>query len=241
MLRIGLLVAATTMVATVMSAQTPARTTADGVYAAEQARRGGALYVAQCASCHGVDLRGGQGDGELVPALKRDNLLTGGDLGRFFGRVKASMPRESPGSLSDAAYADIVAYLMQQNGFPAGAEELPNSHTELSAIRIVRDGPVPNFSLVQTVGCLVRASDGGWTLTKSSAPVLAGAAKASAAELAESAAQPPGEETFRLVMPAAGLAQHAGRRVNARGLLVRTAADNRLNLTSLEVVSGTCE
>src|ERR1700747_2593958 len=37
----------------------------DGIYTAEQATRGGALYLQKCAHCHGQDLTGG----ETAPAL----------------------------------------------------------------------------------------------------------------------------------------------------------------------------
>ena len=41
-----------------------------------------------------------------------------------FDYVKATMPADDPASLEDAEYLDILAYLIQANGFPAGAREL---------------------------------------------------------------------------------------------------------------------
>ena len=38
-----------------------------------------------------------------------------------FDYIKATMPADDPASLEDAEYVDILAYLIQANGFPAGA------------------------------------------------------------------------------------------------------------------------
>ena len=48
------------------------------------------------------------------------------------------MPREEPGSLKDETYIDILAYLLQQNGMPAGKTELKADSAQLKAITIVR-------------------------------------------------------------------------------------------------------
>ena len=48
--------------------------------------------------------------------------LTVGDLAE---RVRVSMPLNSPGSLSRQQTADVVAYMLRFNQFPAGKEELP--------------------------------------------------------------------------------------------------------------------
>ena len=51
------------------------------------------------------------------------------------------MPQGAPASLSPRAYADIVAYLLQVNEFPAGDAELPTSVDDLEGIIIVEDAP----------------------------------------------------------------------------------------------------
>ncbi|MND03959.1 hypothetical protein D3C83_240170 [compost metagenome] len=47
------------------------------------------------------------------------------------------MPQNAPDSLGDRAYVDLVAYLLQANGSPAGAQELPLDVAELERISIV--------------------------------------------------------------------------------------------------------
>jgi hypothetical protein len=48
--------------------------------------------------------------------------LTVGDLA---DRIRISMPLNSPGVLSRQETADVVAYILRFNQFPAGKEELP--------------------------------------------------------------------------------------------------------------------
>jgi hypothetical protein len=45
------------------------------------------------------------------------------------------MPMTSPGSLKRELYADIVAFLLKSNGFPAGTKELDHRSEFLSDIR----------------------------------------------------------------------------------------------------------
>ena len=99
------------------------RTVWDGVYTQVQAARGKAAYEAQCAFCHQSDLRG-QG---FAPGLIEDTFTSrwqDGNLGDLLTIVKATMPQDKPESLPDPTYADIVAYLLQANKYPAGQGEL---------------------------------------------------------------------------------------------------------------------
>jgi mono/diheme cytochrome c family protein len=107
----------------------------DGVYSSAQATRGEKAYRENCASCHGVNL---EGSGQMPP-------LSGGDfttnwngmtLGDLFDKMQESMPADRPGKLSKAMNADILAYILEANKFPAGAKELPPGTAALQSIRI---------------------------------------------------------------------------------------------------------
>jgi mono/diheme cytochrome c family protein len=116
----------------------------EGVYTAEQAARGRAQYAIYCSSCHGDTLRGGLDGVEQAPALRRDDFMRGrGDLGNAFDFIATAMPRDEPGTLRDSDYADVLAYLLEQNGFPAGRDALPDTRTLLSTIRIVERPGAP--------------------------------------------------------------------------------------------------
>jgi mono/diheme cytochrome c family protein len=92
----------------------------NGVYTEEQATRGATVYANSCASCHGDDL-GGEGFAPPLVAEPFVQRWQDGTLADLFTVLKATMPQEKPGSLSDPEYAAIVSFLLQKNHFPAGA------------------------------------------------------------------------------------------------------------------------
>lgn len=101
----------------------PSRSVWDGVYSEEQAERGKTAYEAQCAFCHLSELTG-QG---FAPALIEDTFKSrwqDGNLGDLFTIVKQTMPQDKPASLSDKEYAEVVAFLLKSNLYPAGKQEL---------------------------------------------------------------------------------------------------------------------
>ena len=110
------------------------KTVWDGVYTDDQAKRGEGFYGKECASCHGSELTGG----EAAPPLTGDafyanwNGLTLGDL---FERIRVSMPQNAPGSLSRQQNADILAFILKVNQFPAGKTELDRQTEILKTIK----------------------------------------------------------------------------------------------------------
>ena len=109
--------------------------TRDGVYTDSQAARGQASYKASCASCHGGAL---EGSGAQNPPLTGQDFITnwsGEALDELFEKIQGSMPADRPGSLSRAATADIVAYILKVNKFPAGKTELSDDAGALKQIQ----------------------------------------------------------------------------------------------------------
>ncbi len=107
----------------------------DGVYTSEQAKRGATLYANECASCHGAALNGGESAPPLTGGefFSNWNGLTVGDL---FERIRVSMPADSPGKLKREQDADILAFMLSMNQFPAGAAELEHRTEVLKQIRL---------------------------------------------------------------------------------------------------------
>jgi mono/diheme cytochrome c family protein len=106
----------------------------DGVYTEEQAKRGEALYEKQCSACHGDKLAGR----ESAPPLTGGAFLSnwnGLPLSDLFERVRRTMPQNSPGKLSRQQNADILAYVLSFNKFPAGKTELYRQAEMLKEIR----------------------------------------------------------------------------------------------------------
>ena len=108
-----------------------------GVYTEEQAERGAGVYSRSCATCHGRELRGG----ESAPSLQGDGFLLswyGKPLRELSELIRATMPQTNPGGLSSSAYADVLAYILRENGFPAGQETLSQDPAALLEIMIER-------------------------------------------------------------------------------------------------------
>jgi quinoprotein glucose dehydrogenase len=57
-------------------------------------------------------------------------------LGDLLEKTRTTMPSDRPGSLPASAYADILAFIAQQNGYPAGAKELADNPGALKNVRI---------------------------------------------------------------------------------------------------------
>jgi polar amino acid transport system substrate-binding protein len=111
------------------------------VYSAAQASQGEAVYSTQCVSCHGATL-----EGNIGPALKGSQFqqmaaaqqLTGASL---LAVIAASMPKSNPGGLTSAQYAQLTAYILQQNGYPAGTAPLSANDPKLQALRLSKPPP----------------------------------------------------------------------------------------------------
>ena len=123
-----------------LSAQQP-RTARDGVYTSAQAGRGEATYRTRCVACHGATLEGSAG-----PPLAGDDVLgvwSTRPLSDLVDKILNTMPADVPGSLTRPQVADVVAFLLQANHFPAGRVELDATDTSLKQVSMGAVGTVP--------------------------------------------------------------------------------------------------
>ncbi len=105
-----------------------------GVYSADQAKRGEAVYSVSCANCHLEDLSGG-----TSPPLSGADFLNGWKgktMGALFEQTRMTMPFDNPGGLTAAQYADVIAYILSKNKFAAADKELPSDATALQQITL---------------------------------------------------------------------------------------------------------
>ena len=110
-------------------ANSPARTTVDGVYSEAQLQRGMLTYLKRCSSCHGESLHGG----ESAPALKGADFRRrwdGKTLVDLMQKVLV-MPPNDPSKLTPAESASVTAVMLAANGSRAGSDELPSGADEL--------------------------------------------------------------------------------------------------------------
>ncbi|HEX4508025.1 MAG TPA: cytochrome c [Alphaproteobacteria bacterium] len=115
---------------------TPAgKTAGDGIFTTDQSKRGEAVYNANCAMCHQPDL----GGKEPVPELAGDKWLShwlNHSVGELFTRVSTTMPQGKPGSLTHDQYIDVIAFIIDANGFKSGTTELKADSDALKTIMI---------------------------------------------------------------------------------------------------------
>ena len=117
-----------------MPARTQDRTTWDGVYTEEQANRGEALYKDHCIRCHGATLQG-NGEGALpLTGATFGATWNGVTLGAMMERVRLSMPQDKPATMSRQQIADLLAFILRSNKYPAGETELAKQTDILNAI-----------------------------------------------------------------------------------------------------------
>ncbi|WP_082553538.1 PQQ-binding-like beta-propeller repeat protein [Altererythrobacter sp. Root672] len=97
----------------------PSRKVSDGVFSLAQATAGKAVYDTRCAACHGATFTPGPG----VPPVQGAAFLAnwrGRTMADFVTLVRTTMPPGAGGSLPEADYLAVVAYLLQANGFRDG-------------------------------------------------------------------------------------------------------------------------
>ncbi|WP_130731635.1 c-type cytochrome [Komagataeibacter xylinus] len=91
-------------------------------YTAAQAERGAAAYQQFCAVCHGADLGGAFDVPPLVGRFAAN--WSGAPLGQLFDYMSKAMPLFAPGTLTQAQNADLLAFMLHENGVPAGRHDL---------------------------------------------------------------------------------------------------------------------
>lgn len=106
-----------------------------GVYTKAQADAGQGGYAAKCASCHGDALTGG----EMAPPLAGGDFMAnwnGLTVGDFFDRVRKTMPLGKEGSMNREETGQITAFILRQNGYPAGDTAMPTQDEVLKMIKL---------------------------------------------------------------------------------------------------------
>jgi mono/diheme cytochrome c family protein len=93
------------------------------LYTHAQAAAGKAVYDASCTSCHGAQLQGVSAP-PLVGAGFSGSPLT---LAQLHQLVTTEMPFDNPAGLTPEQYADVMAYLLAANCYPAGTTAYPQA------------------------------------------------------------------------------------------------------------------
>jgi len=113
------------------SAAEDPRTIVDRVYSVAQAERGEQRFKISCSSCHTPS---SFGDGMFA------DRWDGQTMADVFEYVSSTMPENDPGGLKKEDYADVLAYMLRINAYPAGYDELPVDSVELKKLAIAPNG-----------------------------------------------------------------------------------------------------
>ena len=145
-------------------------------------------------------------------------------MGDLFRHIRVAMPEDAVSSVSDADKLDILTFIFQKNGFPAGAQLLTPDSRVLAGIMFEgKDGPEPppTGATVYSVGCLENAGSNSWTLKQATEPVRT-TLEATHDPDAQDTGLSLGAQTLRLLgVPSAGV--QAGQKVKVVGLMIQAS------------------
>ena len=108
------------------------------LYTADQAVAGKQKFADNCSQCHGDNLEGMSGPalrGKLFAPPKANF-----HVGDIFTIVSQNMPATQPASLPHDDYVQIMAYILQQNGYPAGSTPLSFEGATTSKTMLIYNG-----------------------------------------------------------------------------------------------------
>jgi len=121
----------------VPAGQTPVTASTTGAlpqFTAAQSAAGKTAYNANCAVCHGNTMM----NGTFGPPLAGEYFKTtwsGKTVGEFHEKAK-TMPPAAPASLSGETYANVVAYILETNGYKPGNAALSAASDALNKLTI---------------------------------------------------------------------------------------------------------
>lgn len=105
--------------------RTTQKTTNDGVYSAAQADKAKADFDKLCASCHAFAIADRKSPNDTV--LGGDAFIakwTGRPVADLVSVITMTMPNDGSAVVEEPQAIDITAYILQRNGYPAGAAPL---------------------------------------------------------------------------------------------------------------------
>jgi alcohol dehydrogenase (cytochrome c) len=129
-----------TLILGALGAPHAAAQSTDGPYTQAQAERGRALYMNACASCHGRGLDDGTAPPLVGEDFARGWQRPGMSLDDLFYIIRTTMPEGDLDAMSDAERLDVLAFMLEQNGYAAGERPLVAESEVLSSIPVESRG-----------------------------------------------------------------------------------------------------
>jgi mono/diheme cytochrome c family protein len=116
-----------TVLAQTPSSAPPPRSARGGVYTAEQAREGMAIFEQQCSRCHSA---------QEYRSPRFQTKWTSRTLHELYLVISTTMPFDQPASLQPRQYAELISFILEVNGFPPGPIALGWEEKALAAITL---------------------------------------------------------------------------------------------------------
>ena len=106
------------------------------IYAKEQAVRGAKQYAKLCAACHDADKKppAGKDKGPELVGEKFTDPWQDRTVGELLFTIQTTMPNDGSAVLTESETADLVAYILQANGYPDGPTPLKYDAGNATAI-----------------------------------------------------------------------------------------------------------
>jgi mono/diheme cytochrome c family protein len=134
-----IMIRTTTALAGLFFATTAFAAPPPAIYTAAQSTAGATVFSANCAMCHGADMKGGAGPALLGQAFA--SASSNYSVGAIFSEVAEQMPAGNPGGLTHDQYAQVMAYILSKNGYPAGGTALDYNASLASTVPLVSQVP----------------------------------------------------------------------------------------------------
>jgi len=103
------------------------QTVQDGVYTEAQATSGRKVYDETCLVCHPIE--------EYVGIFMEG--WVGMPVSALIDSIATTMPLDNPGALDEQQFVDMMTYILQANGLPAGDAAM----SKKSAESVIIEGP----------------------------------------------------------------------------------------------------
>lgn len=105
------------------------KTSMDGIYTAQQAERGAAIFESLCSRCHSIQ----EFSGSSFAAS-----FAGVPAAALYVRIANTMPLDQPGSLGLDQVTALMAHIFSANGMPAGDAPLAGDMDFMLGITLVQ-------------------------------------------------------------------------------------------------------
>ncbi len=112
-----------------------------GAFTRAQATSGEYVYVQYCLRCHGANLQGVDAGALMGPQFGASLTVAKMSTPELYKFISGAMPLNAPGSLSEKQYLDVLAFILEKNGYPPG--DAPLTKAALARVPLL---PYPNLA-----------------------------------------------------------------------------------------------